>query len=60
MFGFLKANPAKKLEKTIARKRVEAVGVQRDGDLRAYASLNAEIRDLEDQLIAMLGRQTLT
>lgn len=50
MFGFLKANPTKKLEKEIAAKRARAVSVQRSGDLRTYADLMAEVEALEDQL----------
>ena len=50
MFGWLKSNPTKKLEKEIAAKRTRAVSVQRSGDLRAYADLMAEIEALEEQL----------
>jgi len=53
MFGLFKTNPTKSLEKQISRKRAEAVGVQRSGDLRAYAKMIAEIEGLEDQLIAI-------
>ena len=50
MFGWLKSNPTKKLEKEIAAKRSRAVSVQRSGDLRAYADLMAEIEVLEGEL----------
>jgi len=56
MFGFLKSSPTKTLEKQIARKRADSVQVQRSGDLRAYASMVAEIEALEDQLIEMRNR----
>jgi hypothetical protein len=58
MFGFLKANPAKALEKSIAKKRLEAVEIQRSGDLRAFARLSSELFDLENQLIDELNRET--
>ena len=53
MFGLFKSNPTKSLEKQISRKRAEAVGVQRSGDLRTYAKMIAEIEGMEDQLIAI-------
>ena len=42
MFGFLKKDPVKKLEKQYAKIMEEAVAVQRSGDLRAYADKIAE------------------
>ena len=56
MFGFLRPNPIKALEKQIAQKRAASVGVQRSGDLRAYASMIAEIEKLEDELIQLRDR----
>ncbi|MDX1477791.1 MAG: DUF6435 family protein [Saprospiraceae bacterium] len=50
MFGIFKKNPARQLEKEIARKQERARDVQRSGDLRAYARLMEEIERLEDQL----------
>lgn len=58
MFGFLKSNPTKALEKSIARKRREAVEIQRSGDLRALARLNLEIFELEERLIGELNQQS--
>ena len=58
MFGLFKSNPTKSLEKQISRKRAESVGVQRSGDLRAYAKMIAEIEGMEDQLIAMRNGDT--
>jgi len=56
MFGLFRPNPIKNLEKQIARKRAASVNVQRSGDLRAYASMVAEIEALEDELIAIRNR----
>ena len=53
MFGFFKSDPTKKLTKEIERKRAESVHVQRSGDLRAYATMIADIEALEDDLIRM-------
>ena len=55
MFGLFRGNPVKKLEKEIHVKRERAVGLQRSGDLRAYAELIAEVENLEERLISMLG-----
>ena len=51
MFGPFKRDPTKKLAKEIARKRAEAVHVQRSGDLRTYGVMITEIERLEDDLI---------
>ena len=53
MFGWFKRNPVKKLEKEIAAKRTKAVAIQRSGDLRSYASIIAEIEELEDRLVEL-------
>lgn len=58
MFGFLRPNPTKALERSIAKKRLEAVEIQRSGDLRAFARLSSELFDLENQLIDELKRRT--
>jgi hypothetical protein len=58
MFEFLRPNRKKGLERDIARKRLEAVEIQRSGDLRAFSRLNLEIFGLENQLIDELNRQT--
>ncbi len=60
MFGLFKSDPTKKLAKEIERKRAESVHVQRSGDLRAYASMIADIEALEDQLIQMRDAQAAT
>ncbi|MEL6347928.1 MAG: DUF6435 family protein [Myxococcota bacterium] len=53
MFGWFKQNPAKKLQKQIDAKRAAAVQLQRDGKIREYATMMAEIEALEDQLAEM-------
>jgi hypothetical protein len=53
MFGLFKRDPAKKMVKAIEVKREEALRAQRSGDMRAYASLSAEVEAMEDQVIAM-------
>ena len=53
MFGLFKRDPTKKLTAAIEAKREQALHAQRSGDMRAFASLSAEVEALEDELIAM-------
>ena len=53
MFGWLKKDPAKTLEKQIARKHQEAVQLQRNGKLREYGALMKEIEGLEQERVAL-------
>lgn len=53
MFGWLKKDPAKALEKQIARKHQEAVQLQRNGKLREYGALMKEIEGLEQERVAL-------
>ncbi|GAC18522.1 DUF6435 family protein [Paraglaciecola arctica] len=46
MFGFLKADPAKKLRKTYDQKSTEAMLAQRKGDIKTYSMLTAEAEEL--------------
>tara|TARA_R110002153_G_scaffold46985_11_gene132865 strand:+ start:792 stop:968 length:177 start_codon:yes stop_codon:yes gene_type:complete len=46
MFGFLKADPAKKLRKTYDQKSTEAMLAQRKGDIKTYSMLTAEAEQL--------------
>jgi hypothetical protein len=46
MFGFLKADPAKKLRKTYDQKSTEAMLAQRKGDIKTYSLLTAEAEQL--------------
>ncbi len=53
MFGWLKRDPEKKLQKQIATRYEAATELQRNGKLREYADVMAEIEKLEDELMAM-------
>lgn len=50
MFSFLKSNPEKKLKRQIQDLSLKAVNFQRNGKLREYAEVTAEIQDLEKKL----------
>lgn len=53
MFGLFKKDPKKALEKEYKQKSEEAMHVQRSGDLRAYAKLVEELKELEDKIAAL-------
>ena len=53
MFGWLFKSPEKKLEEKIAARYTAAVELQRNGKLREYGALMAEISELEAQLASM-------
>ncbi|WP_339722045.1 DUF6435 family protein [uncultured Paraglaciecola sp.] len=42
MFGFLKADPVKKLRKSYDQKSTDAMLAQRKGDIKTYSMLTAE------------------
>jgi hypothetical protein len=46
MFGFLKADPAKKLRKIYDQKSTDAMLAQRKGDIKTYSMLTAEAEKL--------------
>jgi hypothetical protein len=50
MFGFLKADPAKKLRKIYDQKSTEAMLAQRKGDIKTYSMLTAEAEALWKQI----------
>ncbi|NRB49466.1 MAG: Lacal_2735 family protein [Saprospiraceae bacterium] len=50
MFGWLKKDPAKKLEKKYALLMEEAMTIQRSGDLKAYAVKIAEAEELLEEI----------
>ncbi len=58
MFGWLKGDPAKKLEKKIDAKMSRAVEFQRNGKLREYADLMKEIDDMEKELAALKAQKS--
>jgi len=47
--GLFRVNPVQKIRRTRDRKYKEAVELQRNGNLRAYAKIMKEIEDLEDE-----------
>ena len=53
MFGLFKKDPKKALEKEHKLKSEQAMHVQRSGDLRAYAKLIEEIKEIEDKIDAL-------
>ncbi|MEP3480881.1 MAG: DUF6435 family protein [Fuerstiella sp.] len=53
MFGWLKSNPLKKLQKQHADLLGRAVDFQRKGDLQTYSQMMAEAEKLEKQMDAM-------
>lgn len=50
MFGFLKADPTKKLRKVYDQKSTDAMLAQRKGDIRTYSMLTAEAEELWKQI----------
>jgi hypothetical protein len=46
MFGFLKADPVKKLRKVYDQKSTDAMLAQRKGDIKTYSMLTAEAEEL--------------
>lgn len=52
MFGFLKKDPQKKIKAQIKAKYEESVRLQRNGKIKEYGEIMAEIEVLETQLKA--------
>ena len=50
MFGWLKSDPKKNLQKQIQKKLAQATEYQRNGKLREYAELIEEVEALEKKL----------
>ena len=53
LLGFFKPDPIKKISRVKDRKYKEAVHLQRNGDLRAYAQVMNEITILEEELVRL-------
>ncbi len=57
MFNFLKSlfisDPRKDLEKKISKLYEQSVQLQRNGDLRSYGKVMAEIQNLEEQYLLL-------
>lgn len=50
MFGFLKKDPQRKLKAQIRSKYEESVRLQRNGKIKEYGEIMAEIESLESKL----------
>jgi len=50
MFGWFKSDPQKQIKKEIKKKLSQATEYQRNGKLREYAELIAEVELLEEKL----------
>lgn len=50
MFGWLKTDPAKKLERAYHSKLEEAMHAQRKGDIRLHGELTAEAEQLRIEM----------
>lgn len=50
MFGLFKRDPQKKLKVLLQTKYAESVRLQRNGKLREYGEIMAEIQEIEAQL----------
>jgi hypothetical protein len=53
MFGWLKSDPGKKLQKAYQAKLESAMQAQRKGDIRTYSTLTAEAEALREQITAL-------
>ncbi len=56
MFGFLKKNPLKELQKEYKQKSEEAMQIQRSGDLRLYATVVAELEEIEKKIAELTAK----
>ena len=57
MFGFLKANPKKKLQNKYEKLLEEGMNAQRNGDIKTYSMLTAEAEKVRSE-IQMLDQQS--
>ena len=53
MFGWLKPDPVKKLDKQYQAKLKEAMETQRNGNIRRYAELTQEAESIRESLEAL-------
>ena len=53
MFSWLKADPAKKLEKAYKEKLEQAMQAQRNGDIRGYSELTEEAEKILKSIEAL-------
>ncbi len=57
MFGLFKKDPVKKLEKEHEQILLEAMNMQRKGDLKSYAELTAKAEKIEQEIIDLRAAQ---
>jgi hypothetical protein len=57
MFGFLKADPVKKLRKIYDQKSTDAMLAQRKGDIKTYAMLTAEAEQLWKEIQQLKAKE---
>ena len=50
MFGWLKKDPAAKLEREIIKKMTASIELQRNGKIKEFALATAEIEKMRDEL----------
>ena len=50
MFGFLKADPQKKLQKKYQQLLEQAMQYQRNGDIKSYSMISAEAEKVREQI----------
>ena len=53
MFGFLKADPKKKLQKKYEQLLEQGMHLQRNGDIKGYAMITAEAEVIRKQIEAL-------
>jgi hypothetical protein len=53
MFGFLKKNPTKELEKQHKILLEEAMALQRGGDIKGFAAKTAEAEKMMDKIVEL-------
>lgn len=58
MFGWIKKDPAKKLQKQYEAKLSEAMLMQRNGKIREYSFLTAEAEELHEQMKALQAQSS--
>ena len=57
MFGFLKKDPIKKLEKEYAKLSEKAMELQRNGDIKGYSELTSEAEAILTKIDKLNGKQ---
>lgn len=57
MFGFLKSDPIKKLEKEYAQLQEQAMQAQRNGKIDKYAELSAQAQEVFQKIETLKSAQ---